>query len=278
MAPKHLWHLRHLRHLWHVRHVKQLRLLCVSLCLSLPGLAMAQEGIQADLKASASAQITQDTIKLTFSQHAQGQSAVQVNEALAKAINQAKASLPKVDGVTVSTGQFRTYPIYDKIDSGSYPSPNPSPSPNPNSDNANANANVKASAPIQWRGRADLILNATPVDAVSASAQALASQWALTAVQYSLSDTARQAAESRLISAASQAFKVKAEQFAKSFGYKSYQLLKLELDDSSATFAPTLLARGAMNSPGQTAQPSLQFDPDLVTVTVTVSGTVEFMR
>src|SRR5690554_406839 len=146
----------------------------------------------AEISATVSAQVQQDQVQIVLSAQVQGDSAAAVNQRLTELIDQAKGRIGKPAGLRVSTGNVQTYPRYD--DSGKIDG---------------------------WQGRADLVLHSSDVSLSASIADKVTDLLALSGVNFSLSDQARRAEQSRLMDSVAHAFREKATTTARVFGYSN---------------------------------------------------------
>lgn len=207
--------------------------------------AQADESPELSLAATVSSSLEQDELQVVFSAQSEASSAKAANEQLIKALNDARAKLGEPSDVNISNGVVQTYPVYGK-----------------------------QKEPTIWRGRGELILDSSDLSAVSAAADKLTGLLALSRVNFSLSDQARRAEQSRLIEQAAQAFRQKAQTSAEAFGYESYEILTLDITNSGEVMSPRPMLATRMASADAAPSPSLDLQPNRESVTVTVSGSV----
>jgi len=207
--------------------------------------AQADDSPELSLAATVSTSLEQDELQVVFSARSEASSAKAANEQLIKALNDARAKLGEPAEVNISNGVVQTYPVYGK-----------------------------QKEPTIWRGRGELIIDSSDLSAVSAAADKLTGLLALSRVNFSLSDQARRAEQSRLIEQAAQAFRQKAQTSAGAFGYESYEILKLDITNSGEVMNPRPMLSTRMASADAAPSPSLDLQPNRESVTVTVSGSV----
>jgi len=210
--------------------------------------APISQGVMASLQASGNAQVLQDEVRLVFAQEAQGKTAAEVNRTLTQTLEKARAAVTLPEGVSMSSGSFRTSPSYNK-----------------------------EGRPDGWRGRAELVLQSTDFAATEKVAGMLGTQLALASVNFSLSPDKRRLAEQALLSEVAQTFRHKAQAAASAFGFDRYQIVSLDVGGQSSSANTPMLMRSAP-APAELAADPVRFtlDPSLVQVSLSVAGKVRF--
>jgi predicted secreted protein len=199
---------------------------------------------QAQLRATVSAELEQDQVRIVFSAQAEGPNSTQVNDGLSKALAQAKQTLGAPVDVTVHSASFHTYPVYGK-----------------------------EGQLTVWRGRADWALSGDNISAVIQAADKLTGQLAVSSVVFSLAEQTRRQEQVKLIDQVAEAFEQKAKAVSQAFGFEGFRILELDLVDSGEVAAPRLMMT-TRSAPAQDAAP-LELAPGRETVSVTVSGRIE---
>lgn len=199
------------------------------------------------LRAQASLSVQQDTVTMTFARNLQGKSAPEVNQQLARAIDQARRLVTDGSPVKASSGTYRVTPTFGK--------------------------DGKISG---WQGHAELTIVSSDFPAIAALSTKMAEQLELANVYFSLSDQARQAAEARLLDQVAGAFRDRAQLAASAFGFARYTVKRLDLGGSGAAAPQPASAMLMRAAPAPDAAPRVDVPlvPDQVSVTVSVSGTV----
>ena len=163
--------------------------------------------------AQASAQIAQDTVKITLASELVNASqtvlAANLSKTLESVMKQAKSN-PKVKA---SSGNYRVWPVNDK--------------------------NGKIS---NWHGRGEIILESTDFAAASDLAGELSDRMPIANLAFSVSPQARAKQEQALLTQAAQAFQDRAQAAALAFGYSSYGLRNLDLGGAGASYQPVMRA------------------------------------
>lgn len=207
------------------------------------------QSVIASLQASASKQVLQDEVRLVFAHEAKGKTAAEVNRVLAQAIEQARDAVKNTTGFTLSSGSFRTSPIY-----------------------------IKDGRTDGWQGRAELVLTSKDLTAAEGALSVLGSKLAISNIQFSLSTTKRMQEEQALLIEVAQAFQNRAQAAALAFGFKTYKIVSLDLNGLGASSNGPMLMRSAapMSAPNISDAIKLSLEPAQVLVNVDVSGKVTF--
>lgn len=210
--------------------------------------AYASEAVTASLQASANKQVLQDEVRVVFAKEAKGNSAAEVNRVVAQAIEQAREAVKNSTGFTLSNGMFRTSSVYNK------------------------DGRTEG-----WQGRGELVLISKDFAAAEGALGILGSQLAISSIQLSLSAATRKKEEQALLTEVAQAFRHRAQAAAVAFGFKSYKIISLELNNPSRSSDGPVLMRsaGPMSAP-PTGNIKLSLEPAQVLVNVDISGKVLF--
>ncbi len=204
------------------------------------------------LTAQASAEVTQDMVSITLQATREGNDAALVQSQLRQALDNAltearKAARP--GQVDVRTGAFSLYPRY---------------------------ANKSGSAPTiaGWQGQAELVIEGRDLAAIGQLAGRL-SGLATTRVQPGLSREARERSEADVTARAIAAFKVRADNCAKQFGFGGWSLREVSVGSDTAQPGPVPMLRMARAQAMAAADEAQPIAPGQSTVTVTVSGSIQ---
>ena len=200
------------------------------------------------LTAQGEVDITQDVLQITLSLTRQGAQSAEVQSQLRSALNAAlaKAQPAAEKGrMDVHTGNFGLYPHYDK-------------------DGRIGN----------WQGTAELVLEGKDFDRITRTAGAIDSL-TVSSVSFGLSSERRMAVEGEAQSSAIAMFRAKASRLAQDFGFKSYTLREVSVNesDNGSLPRPRMMAMAARAS--DSASSPIPVEPGQSRVTVTVSGSVQ---
>lgn len=225
--------------------------------LAMPAAASAQQPApaprsefpQLSLEAAAARDVAQDKVEITLANEIEGtdQAALsdKLNKLLEATLNQAKRNTK----VTSRTGDYRVW--------------------------ANTDRNGKITG---WRGRAELVLESKDFVAASTLAGELSRMMAVSNVAFSLSREAREAEEQRLLGEAATAFKARANDAVRAFGFGSYAIRQLDLSGTGTVYQPPRpYAMRAASMESKVAD-SVPLEAGKATVTVSVRGTVDLLN
>lgn len=198
------------------------------------------------LDASATADVAVDTLTMTLFTEDQGpdpgQVAARVNAKLDEALTKAKAQ-PKVEA---RSGNYQTNAIYDR-----------------------------ANQITGWRTRAEIIVESRDFAAVGALAGAMQPAMKLSAMAFSLSRAAREAAEATLLTEALGRYQAKARSIAKALGFPGYVLGQVNVRSEWPVHQPVPFRSMALAAGADGASPApVPVEGGKNAVTVIVSGSV----
>jgi predicted secreted protein len=198
-----------------------------------------------NLSAQASAKVPQDIVDITLFYEQQGSDP----GALSTELNRrAAAALAQVRGnasVTAHTGQFSVSPSTDR--------------------------DGKISA---WRGRVEIVLESRDFDAAAKLAGQLNGSMQVGEVSYSLSPEATRTAEQKLTTQAIDAFRARADEATRAFGYGSYTIRNVNINDGGGVRPMPRMMAFAAAAPAMADAP-LAVEAGTSDVTVNVNGSVQ---
>lgn len=199
-----------------------------------------------NLQAAASSQVVQDTAIITLSHELEAADQAEVAARLTEQLNKTLEQAGKPENIRVRNGAWRVWPSTDR------------------------DGRITA-----WRGRAEVVLESRDVAAAAALAGRLAPLMAISSVSFDLSPQARAAEEQRLLQEAATAFRQRADDAVKAFGFGGYRIRSLSLSGEGLTVTPQaegmMMMRAAAAS-ADAAPPRLE--PGEATVSLTVYGEV----
>jgi predicted secreted protein len=215
---------------------------------SMPGAELLEPADVLGLSASASVEVTRDLLSVAFTTSREGPDAAAVQEQLKQVLEAALAEARRVakpGQVDVQTGNFSLYPRY----------------------------NTKG-VMAGWHGTAELIVEGRDAAAIG---QLVARITGMTVgrVSQGLSREARERSEAEVTAQAITAYRAKAVDYARQFGYAGYALREVTIGASEPPGAPIPMMRANAASMEAVALPT---EAGKATVTVTVSGTVRLTR
>jgi predicted secreted protein len=208
------------------------------------------------LSASASVEVTMDTLSVTLVATREGPDAGLVQSQLRQALEASlvearKAARPKA--LEVQTGAFSLSPRY-------------------------ANPSGRSSQPsiTGWIGRAELVIEGRDLTAVAQLVGRLPAM-SVARVAFGLSREAREQFEQETTRQAITRFRTQAESYAQQFGFPGYQIREVQVGLQEP---PVMLARApGMRAVGmQAVEEALPVEAGKTTVSSTVSGSVQMLR
>lgn len=198
------------------------------------------------LSAAGAVEVQQDQLVLTLGTQADGKDAAAVQAQLRQVVDAAlqvarrQAEAPHME---VRTGQFSLYPRHGK------------------------NGEIAG-----WQGRAELVLQGRDFGRITATAARI-SGMAIANLGFGLSRSERERAEGEARAQAIEAFKARAGEISRAFGFGSYLLREVSVSShgGGGMPAPRVLAMQAK----AVADAPLDVEPGKSTVEVSVSGSVQ---
>jgi predicted secreted protein len=218
----------------------------LSLTLLSPALMAGQKTKTYDriqLNADASMQVENDTLSARLYAQREGSDLSRLADEVNRKITQAVARVKQVEGVTLQTQGYHTYPVYQQ---------------------------QRLSG---WRVRQSIHLESRDAAKLSRLLGELQSSLALESLQYNVSPAQRQTAEEQLIGQAIDAFQQRAALVTKQLGRSDYRLVEMHINTSGEVIQPRRLRAGVMAMEASVAPPSLEAGSQ--TLQVNVSGTIE---
>jgi len=210
-----------------------------------PGWAPPQNVLQ--LSASGQVEVQQDLLSITLVAHRDGNDASTVQTQLKSALDAALAEARKdaqPDKLDVRTGNFNLHPRYTR--------------------------DGKVSG---WQGSAELVLEGRDFPRVSQTAGRI-STLSIGNIGFGLSREQRAKSEAEAQTQAIDAFKQKAAELAKGFGFANYTLREVSVNSSQGGPQPRMMAMAA-KAASASADAPVPVEPGKATVVVNVSGSVQ---
>lgn len=200
------------------------------------------------LQASASAEVIQDTVRISLAAEIEASDQAAAGQRLSTALDEAVKRATGTAGVDVRSGGYNIWPVNDE-----------------------------KGKITGWRGRGEIVLESRDFAAASALASRLGDKVAISNISFLLSRQAREAEERKLLDQAAQAFRERAQVASKAFGFTGYRILRLELGGSGAA-APMPRGPMMMAAKGAAASADVPLEAGEVTVSVAVSGTIALQQ
>ena len=205
------------------------------------------ESNQLRLSASASTEVTNDLLVITFATQREAADPAAVQAQLTQALQPTLAEARRVaqpGQVEVSTGNFSVMPRYGP-----------------------------KGEPLRWQGTAELRVEGRDFDAITRLVGRI-STMTVAQVGYSLSREARDKAQADTAAMAIARFRSQAETYAKAFGFGSITLRAVEVQNGDAPM-PVPRFRAMAADMAVAAAPPLPVEAGKATVTSTVLGSVQ---
>lgn len=203
----------------------------------------AQKWPQASLQAQASAEVAQDTVKITLATEVSGDDQAAVTKALNAVLEQTMKDAKSNDQVKASSGNYRVWPMSDR-------------------DGKISN----------WRGRGEILLESSDFAAGSEVASALADRMPVTNLAFSVSPQARAKQEQELLAQAAQAFRDRAQSLSQAMGFSGYTLREIDLSGAGAQYQPA--PRMMMASMDAAQKTSVPVEGGTEEITVSIRGSI----
>ncbi|PLC52354.1 hypothetical protein CR155_19105 [Pollutimonas nitritireducens] len=222
--------------------------LCVSASTTtLPVLAQ-QEGEetkggkwpQASLRAEASEQIAQDTVRITLASEVSDTTQSAVAKALSKTLQSVMTDAKGDAKVEVTSGNYHVWPMNDEKGKIS-----------------------------NWRGRGEIFLKSTDFAAASELAAQLSDRMPIANLDFSVSPKVRAKQEEALLAQAVKAFGQRAQALTDALGFASYSIRNIDLSAAGAQY------QSAQRMVGMAAdKSSVPLEGGTETVTVSIHGSI----
>lgn len=201
------------------------------------------------LSAGASVEVPRDLLSVTLTTSREGQDAGGVQSELKRATETALAEARRVakpGQIDVQTGNFSLYPRYNQ-----------------------------KGAMTGWHGTAEIIVEGRDTPAIGQLVGRITSM-TVGHVSQGLSREAREKSEAEVAGQAIAAYRAKASEYARQFGYSGYALREVSVGTSEPPGTPVPMMRAQVASMAEAAP--LPTEAGKASVTVTVSGTVRLMK
>ena len=204
---------------------------------------------QLTFQAEVKEEIQNDEVTASLYKKAQATDAKALATTLNTSINNALKIAKRYPTVTVSTGQQRTYPRYDK--------------------------NNKI---IGWTGQANIDLKSTDFAATSQLIADLQETLVMENLNFGVSDAKKDALEQKLMTDASRAFQQQAKNLTRAWDARSYRVVTVNLNTGSNYPRPMYSAMNMKAESVSDSVPSQSFESGKSTILVTANGTIELTK
>jgi len=194
-------------------------------------------------------EIQNDEVRASLYKKAQATDSKTLATTLNTSINNAMKIAKRYPSVTVSTGQQRTYPRYDK--------------------------NNKI---IGWTGQANIDVKSTDFSATSQLIADLQETLVMDNLNFGVSDTKKDALEQKLMTEASRAFQQQAKSLTHAWDARGYRVVNVNLNTGSNYPRPMYSAMSMKADSLESSVPSQSFESGNSTISVTANGTIELTK
>ncbi|HCR88296.1 MULTISPECIES: SIMPL domain-containing protein [Psychrobacter] len=194
-------------------------------------------------------EVQNDEVRATMYKKAQASDAKTLATTLNTSINNAMKIAKRYPSVTVSTGQQRTYPRYDKNDKI-----------------------------IGWTGQASIDLKSTDFVATSQLIADLQQTLVMENLNFGVSDAKKDALEQKLMTDASRAFQQQAKNLTRAWDARGYRVVNVNLNTNNNNYPRPMYSMRAESAAMDSAVPSQNFESGNSTISVTANGTIELSK
>lgn len=194
-------------------------------------------------------EVQNDEVRATMYKKAQASDAKTLATTLNTSINNAMKIAKRYPSVTVSTGQQRTYPRYDKNDKI-----------------------------IGWTGQASIDLKSTDFVATSQLIADLQQTLVMENLNFGVSDAKKDALEQKLMTDASRAFQEQAKNLTRAWDARGYRVVTVNLNTNNNNYPRPMYSMRAESAAMDSAVPSQNFESGNSTISVTANGTIELSK
>lgn len=194
-------------------------------------------------------EIQNDEVRASMYKKAQATTSKALATTLNTSVNNAMKIAKRYPSVTVSTGQQRTYPRYDKNDKI-----------------------------IGWTGQASIDLKSTDFAATSQLIADLQETLVMENLNFGVSDTKKDAIEQKLMTEASRAFQSQAKNLTRAWDASGYRVVNVNLNTGSNYPRPMYSSMNMRAEAADASVPSQSFESGNSTISVTANGTIELTK
>ncbi len=204
---------------------------------------------QISFQAEVKEEIANDEVRASLYKKAQATDAKTLATTLNTSVNKALAIAKRYPSVTVSSGQQRTYPRYDKNDKI-----------------------------IGWTGQANIDLKSTDFAATSQLIADLQETLVMDSLNFGVSDVKKDALEQKLMTDASRAFQKQAKNITRAWDARGYRVLTVNLNTGNNYQRPMYSSMEMRATSADASVPSQSFESGNSTISVTANGTIELSK
>ncbi|MFT0850121.1 SIMPL domain-containing protein [Achromobacter sp. F4_2707] len=223
----------------------------LALCaLSMASPALAQGDVTAEIKypyaslrAEAVREVPRDTVRITLAADIRDSEQAEVATSLSRSADSVMKEVKGKEGIKVYSGNFQVWPMNDKDGRIS-----------------------------EWRGRTEIILESTDFEAASKLAAQVSDRMPIVNLDFFVAPQERAKHEAELLQEAATAFRYRAADLAKAFGYESYSIREIQLGGAGASYQPEGHRMMAMAAADAVA--SVPLEGGTENISLSVQGTI----
>ena len=212
---------------------------------ALAGTEVAHAGPTVQLETAARSELPNDEMVVQLAVERGGAVAEKLNDEVLDALNLALAKAKTVDGVKARLGSITTHPEYGE-----------------------------KGKRTGWRVRGVMVLEGRDLKATGALAGELSEDLQIAGVSFRLTEAARTREESRLLKEAATAFKERAQETARAFGFGGFEIRKLNINHATESPPPRPMQM-EMRAASAAPKSFVPTDGGDATVVLSISGAVE---
>jgi len=231
----------------------QTLLASLMLCLCLSATAQERAGPPpADLlslDASVSSEVAPDLAIIVLAIDREGPEAGALSREVNQILTQALARARGTPDIQAATGAYTSYPRQDN-----------------------------KGKRIGWQVHAELVLKSKDFARLSQLTGQLGGELLISSSRFEISPELRSTEESRLIGAGAEAFRVKALAATKAFAYSAYRIREIQLGSAGQQTGPRPVLMRAVSRDGTADSGGAPLEGGRVTLSLTVSGSVQMLR
>ena len=202
------------------------------------------------LEVQASADIENDQMTVVLSATREGPRAQELSQSVLATMQRAIARAKRAEAVTPSLGNISTYPVWGP----------------------------QGKKTERWTVRASLVLVSQNFAALGALASELTDELQITSVSFALSKEKRAQEEKRLLAELSDSFREKAQAVPQAFGYRSYEIKSLNLNQNSSHGIVQPMRLAMAGAAAESSVVPIPSDGGKTTVTIGVQATIDVVR
>ncbi|MFV0456796.1 MAG: SIMPL domain-containing protein [Pseudomonas sp.] len=219
-------------------------LACLASFSCLPAIADDQRYNQVSLRAEVSSEVAHDRMHVTLYSEAQNKDPAALAAQTTRTLNEALQHARKAEGVTVSQGSRRSYPVYEGKDRQI----------------------------VGWQERAELRLESADFTKLSQLTGELMQSLKMGSMGFSISDPVRKQNEDALLKDAVAAFRARAQLATEALGGKDYKVVSLNLH-SGGGYQPVMRSESMKYS--MDSAPTPEVEAGTRQVSISADGIIE---